>query len=95
LRTALSRSVDRYAICGAVVATVKNRKLDAVETSGALCENVAPPHVDSVFRAASLSKPVFAYAVLKLVEHGNLSLDAPVVSYLPGGCSSMAYGAFK
>jgi CubicO group peptidase (beta-lactamase class C family) len=85
LRTALSRAVDRYAICGVVVATVKNRKLDAVETASSHCENVAPPHADSVFQAASLSKPVFAYAVLKLVEQGKLSLDAPVVSYLPGG----------
>jgi CubicO group peptidase (beta-lactamase class C family) len=85
VQSTLSRAVDRYAICGAVVATVKNRRLDAVETSGAHCENVAPPHADSVFQAASLSKPVFAYAVLKLVEQGRLSLDAPVVSYLPGG----------
>ena len=36
---------------------------------------------DTVFEAGSMSKPVFAYVVLKLAEKGILDLDTPLTSY--------------
>jgi CubicO group peptidase (beta-lactamase class C family) len=36
----------------------------------------------SMFEAASMSKPVFAYVVMKLCESGAMDLDAPLSSYL-------------
>jgi CubicO group peptidase (beta-lactamase class C family) len=38
---------------------------------------------ETVFEVASLSKPVFAYAALKLHETGVLDLDTPLADYLP------------
>ena len=37
--------------------------------------------IDTVFEAASTSKPVFAYAVMKLCERGVLALDTPLARY--------------
>ena len=39
--------------------------------------------VKTMFEACSMSKPVFAYLVLKLVEQGKLELDKPLYDYLP------------
>ncbi|MBO3463345.1 beta-lactamase family protein [Aetokthonos hydrillicola Thurmond2011] len=36
---------------------------------------------DTIFAAASLSKPLLAYAALKMVEQGKLDLDAPLTDY--------------
>jgi CubicO group peptidase (beta-lactamase class C family) len=38
---------------------------------------------ETLFEAASLTKPLFAYAVMRLVEEGVLNLDTPLVQYLP------------
>jgi len=38
---------------------------------------------DTIFRIASMAKPIFAMAVMMLVEEGRLELDAPLATYLP------------
>ena len=42
----------------------------------------APVTTNTLFEAASMSKPLFAYAVMKLVENKRLDLDRPLVDYL-------------
>lgn len=43
---------------------------------------MAPVEAQSMFQAASLTKPLFAYAVLRLADRGVLDLDQPLTSYL-------------
>jgi len=42
-----------------------------------------PVDTDTIFEAASMSKPVFAYAVMKLCEKGVIALDTPLTEYAP------------
>lgn len=42
-------------------------------------------HANTVFQAASLTKPVVAFAALRLVLAGQLDLNAPASHYLPNG----------
>jgi methyl acetate hydrolase len=45
-------------------------------------ENI-PMTVDSIFRIASMTKPITAVAVMQLVESGRVKLDEPAATYLP------------
>ena len=47
-------------------------------------ENAVPARPESVFRIASVSKPITAVAVMQLVEQGKIDLDAPITRYVPG-----------
>ncbi|MEZ5288999.1 MAG: serine hydrolase domain-containing protein [Vicinamibacterales bacterium] len=46
-------------------------------------EQGVPVRPDTVFRIASISKPITATAVMQLVERGLVSLDDPIQRYVP------------
>ncbi len=70
---------------GLSIALVRDGKIAWAKAFGvANADTRQPVTTETVFEAASLSKPVFAYAVLKLVDRGLLNLDTPLTRYLPG-----------
>ena len=46
-------------------------------------ENQVPARAETVYRFASISKPITAVAALQLAERGKLDLDAPIQKYVP------------
>jgi CubicO group peptidase (beta-lactamase class C family) len=56
---------------------------EAVWVGETALEGGAPLRRDSLFRIASMTKPVTAAATMMLVEAGKLALDAPVERWLP------------
>jgi CubicO group peptidase (beta-lactamase class C family) len=78
----LARYVDDGTLPGAVAAVTRGGTTE-VAAVGALAFDGAPMARDSIFRIASLTKPITAAAVLLLVEDGKLSLDDPAGRWLP------------
>jgi len=72
-------------IPGLSIAVIRDSKMIWTRAFGVTnSETKALVNDNTVFEAASLTKPLFAYAVLKLVDNGKLDLDTPLVKYLPG-----------
>ncbi|HEX6367520.1 MAG TPA: serine hydrolase domain-containing protein [Longimicrobium sp.] len=76
----------KYAIPGGAVAVLRDGKLIYARGFGyADVENKTPVQPDALFRIASMSKPLTAAAIMKLVEEGKLELDdrvAPFIAHL-------------
>src|SRR5438132_9670944 len=79
LEDLLPRLMEANLVPGLSVALIKEGKLLWRRGFG-FSDSAArkPIDNDTVFEAASMSKPVFAYAVMKLCERGSLNLDMPL-----------------
>lgn len=73
----IGQFMKQWGLPGASVALVKDGKLLYAKAFGKADINI-PTQTEHVFRIASLSKPITAIAVMKLVEEGKLSLDDKV-----------------
>ena len=84
LDTALRGAVERKDVPG-IVALVTDRK--GVIYQGAFgvadVSTGRPLAADSMFRIASMTKPITSFALMQLVEQGKLGLDDPASKYLP------------
>jgi len=73
----------KHRVPGVAIAGIADRQLAWQRQYGVRrAGHPAPVTAATLFEAASMSKPVGAYAVLKLVEAGRLELDRPLYEYL-------------
>ncbi len=71
-------------IPGMSVAVIQDGKIIWTEGFGIKNTKTGEPvSKDTVFEAASLTKPFFAYVAMKFVESGELNLDKPLIEYVP------------
>lgn len=69
---------------GLALALIERGEVRYVKTYGVRnAATSAPLEPETILYAASLTKPVFAYYCLKLVDAGLLDLDRPIAAYLP------------
>jgi CubicO group peptidase (beta-lactamase class C family) len=79
----LSGYIDRKELPG-LVALVSHHDDVHIETLGTLAFNQsAPMQTDTIFRIASLTKPVTAVAAMILIEECRLRLDEPIEPWIP------------
>jgi CubicO group peptidase (beta-lactamase class C family) len=78
----LGRHVESGRVPG-LVALVSRRGEIHVEAIGKIAIGGAPMQRDSIFRIASMTKPISAVAAMILVEECKLRLDDPVDEFLP------------
>lgn len=80
---AMNQFMAERKIPGGSLAVVKDRRLVyACGYGWADREKQEPVKPESLFRIASISKPITAVAIMKLVETGKLELDAPVTKWI-------------
>ena len=76
--------MEKAGVPGLSIAVIRSGKTVWDDSFGIRDEATKKPVTkDTMFNVGSLSKPVFAYGVLKLVDAGKLKLDEPLAPYLP------------
>jgi len=78
----VGRAVEQGQVPG-VVAAVARGKTVHVATAGSMALGGAPMRRDTLFRIASITKPMTAATVLSFADHGLLDLEEPAQRLLP------------
>jgi CubicO group peptidase (beta-lactamase class C family) len=84
LEKAIPKLMETAGIPGMSIALIRDGEI--VWAHGFGIKNVKtgePVGEHTVFEAASLTKPFFAFLVMKFVEDGRLDLDRPLITYAP------------
>ncbi|MDQ3171746.1 MAG: beta-lactamase family protein, partial [Acidobacteriota bacterium] len=76
--------VKREGIHGASLALIKDGRIDAIEMTGlADAASKTPVARETIYHWASITKTFTAVAIMQLRDQGRLTLDDPIVDYVP------------
>jgi CubicO group peptidase (beta-lactamase class C family) len=78
----LQALTQQYGIPGIQLVCIKGKKEQSLNLGTISKESNKKVTDNTIFEAASLSKCVFAYAVLRLYDRGVISLDTPLIHYI-------------
>jgi CubicO group peptidase (beta-lactamase class C family) len=84
VRMQMQADVESGRIPGAVLLIARNGKIAALDAVGFQDRKAQKSmKTDSIFRIASMSKPITSVAIMMLAEEGKVDIGAPVAQYLP------------
>jgi len=83
LRDILQIYVNNGSVPGAVGLIARGDRVEVQAVGCTGIDGTYPMARDSIFRIASITKPITAAAVMMLVEDGQITLDDPVAPWLP------------
>src|SRR5262245_45774763 len=84
LPTAIQEAVEQKKIAGGAVLLARHGRVVYQTAIGQQdVENKVPLNTSTIFRLASMSKPVTSVAAMQLVEDGKMSLTDPVSKFVP------------
>ncbi|MFL6451231.1 MAG: serine hydrolase domain-containing protein [Bryobacteraceae bacterium] len=83
LKQVIQKYVDEGQIAGAAAAVWRDGVMQAVWAGWRDIELRLPVERDTIFRIASMTKPITSVAALMLVEEGRIALSDPISDYAP------------
>ncbi|MHB9757648.1 serine hydrolase domain-containing protein [Streptomyces sp. BYX5S] len=83
LTDVLTPHVSKGPVPGAVGLVARGGEVEVAAVGHADTEGGTPLARDSIFRIASITKPIVAAALMTLVEEGRIALDSPISHWLP------------
>lgn len=89
LHDILQTHVSNGSVPGAVGLVARGDQVEVQAVGSASADGSSPMARDSIFRVASITKPITAAAVMMLVKDGRIALDEPVGQWLPELASPM------
>ncbi len=84
IRTGMQRYVDKGLVPGVVTMVARRGKVVYLDSVGYRdAESKAPMTTDTIFRIASMTKPIASVALMMLYEEGHFLLNDPIAKFLP------------